>query len=119
MQAKHLLEQNLHPEMNAAVLKEWEEHLNRQQYVQVYHLRELQLAYALVSLLNKMLLIEIYRLLIHPNERSERKSYYRRRDSAIMDPTTSTSIIVDGMDQAKTNLPHFRGWSNPKVHATK
>lgn len=32
-----------------------------------------------------------------------------------MTPSEALSIIVDGMDQAKTNLPHFRGWCKPKV----
>lgn len=26
-----------------------------------------------------------------------------------------TSVILDAMDQSKTNIPHFQGWRPPKV----
>lgn len=51
-------------------------------------------------------------LILH---RAERQEYYRKRLFARENPTQAMSIIVDGMDQAKTNLPHFQGWSCPKV----
>ena len=38
-----------------------------------------------------------------------------KRDEAIADPDNIVSLAVDGYDQHKTNVPHFRGWSNPKV----
>ena len=47
--------------------------------------------------------------------RFERKAYYNRRASAIMHPAEKLSVIADGMDQAKTNLPHLTGWQKPKV----
>ncbi|CAG2206786.1 unnamed protein product [Mytilus edulis] len=40
-------------------------------------------------------------------QREARQSYYERRDEAISNLDV-TSIIVDGMDQAKTHIPHFR-----------
>ena len=36
MQAKHLLQQNLHPEVQQNVMTDWEEHLARQQLVESY-----------------------------------------------------------------------------------
>ena len=45
----------------------------------------------------------------------EKKLYYERRAEAKADPETKLSVILDGMDQAKTYIPHFRGWSAPKV----
>ena len=47
--------------------------------------------------------------------RKERDAYYKRRAEAIAKPSERISIIVDGMDQSKTNLPHFKGWQTPKV----
>ena len=47
--------------------------------------------------------------------RTERRSYYSRKGEALYDSSQATSIIVDGMDQKKTNLPHFKGWMAPKV----
>ncbi|XP_052213079.1 uncharacterized protein LOC127831989 [Dreissena polymorpha] len=43
----------------------------------------------------------------------ERKTYYSKRELAQQSPRQHMSIIIDGMDQAKTNLPHFAG-RNPK-----
>jgi len=37
----------------------------------------------------------------------ERKHYYRHRDLANRNKRECISVIIDGMDQAKTNLPHF------------
>jgi len=37
----------------------------------------------------------------------ERKHYYRHRDLANRNKRECMSVIIDGMDQAKTNLPHF------------
>ncbi|XP_066267510.1 uncharacterized protein [Branchiostoma lanceolatum] len=39
----------------------------------------------------------------------ERAAYYQRRESAKKDPEKYLSLIIDGMDQAKTFLPHFVG----------
>ena len=39
--------------------------------------------------------------------RQERKRYYSNRLAGIENPTEFTSVIVDGMDQNKTNLPHL------------
>lgn len=47
--------------------------------------------------------------------RTERRSYYCRREEVVAEPLMKTSIIIDGMDQSKTNLPHFKGWVTPKV----
>lgn len=38
-----------------------------------------------------------------------------RRAEAVAEPANTTSVIVDAMDQAKTNIPHFKGWETPKV----
>ena len=45
----------------------------------------------------------------------EKKLYYERRADAKADPEAKLSLILDGMDQAKTHIPHFRGRSAPKV----
>ena len=37
--------------------------------------------------------------------RQERSRYYQNRQTAIEAPRESLSMIVDGMDQNKTNLP--------------
>ena len=39
--------------------------------------------------------------------RQERKRYYSNRQAAIENPSEYLSIIIDGMDQNKTNLPHL------------
>lgn len=39
--------------------------------------------------------------------RQERKHYYSNRQAAIESPAEFLSIILDGMDQNKTNLPHL------------
>ena len=39
----------------------------------------------------------------------ERKLYYYKRNKAQKNPKKYLSIIIDGMDQSKTNLPHFAG----------
>ncbi|XP_063954176.1 uncharacterized protein LOC135153857 [Lytechinus pictus] len=44
----------------------------------------------------------------------ERNAYYKRKAEASSNSEGIISVIVDGMDQAKTYLPHFKGWSNPK-----
>ncbi|XP_053381351.1 uncharacterized protein LOC123565970 [Mercenaria mercenaria] len=45
------------------------------------------------------------------NERQmmERKYYYGKREASRKNPASFLSLIVDGMDQSKTNLPHFTG----------
>lgn len=45
----------------------------------------------------------------------EREAYYVRRSQAEMRPNEVLSIILDGMDQAKTNLPHYAYGNNPVV----
>eukprot|EP00058_Branchiostoma_floridae_P005491 XP_002590979.1 hypothetical protein BRAFLDRAFT_69470 [Branchiostoma floridae] len=40
---------------------------------------------------------------------AERLAYYQRREAARQEPDKYLSIIIDGMDQAKTYLPHFVG----------
>ena len=37
----------------------------------------------------------------------ERKCYYDKRDRARRIPKKYLSLIIDGMDQSKTNIPHF------------
>ena len=39
------------------------------------------------------------------------KEYYQNRVEAEQRPKKYLSLIVDGMDQAKTNIPHFTGIS--------
>ncbi|XP_062576087.1 uncharacterized protein LOC134237971 [Saccostrea cucullata] len=39
----------------------------------------------------------------------ERRYYYKKRELARRNPSQFLSIIIDGMDQSKTNLPHFTG----------
>ena len=43
--------------------------------------------------------------------RSEREKYYK----AVKHPTTYLSVIIDGMDQDKTDIPHIT--SHPKAMA--
>ncbi|KAI8522104.1 hypothetical protein Bbelb_018580 [Branchiostoma belcheri] len=40
---------------------------------------------------------------------AERLAYYQRREAARQEPDKYLSLIIDGMDQAKTYLPHFVG----------
>ena len=40
--------------------------------------------------------------------RIERKKYHRHREKSRADPDKYGTVIIDGMDQAKTNLPHTR-----------
>ncbi|XP_052275699.1 uncharacterized protein LOC127875011 [Dreissena polymorpha] len=47
----------------------------------------------------------------------ERKYYYNKKDQAQRNPSQHMSIIIDGMDQAKTNLPHFAGRNPKNLHA--
>ena len=39
--------------------------------------------------------------------RLERKKYYSHREKARREPDKYTTIILDGMDQADTNLPYL------------
>ncbi|XP_063419269.1 uncharacterized protein LOC134702108 isoform X2 [Mytilus trossulus] len=50
-------------------------------------------------------------------QRSERRDYYKKKDEACMKSKEVMSIIIDGMDQSKTNIPHFKGWTRPKCGA--
>ncbi len=47
--------------------------------------------------------------------RNERGKYTKHRRKAENQPSKYISIIIDGMDQDKTNIPHII--SNPKVSA--
>lgn len=40
--------------------------------------------------------------------RTERKKYHHHREKARSSPTKCVTIIIDGMDQAKTNLPNTK-----------
>ncbi|XP_070536890.1 uncharacterized protein [Ptychodera flava] len=58
-------------------------------------------------------------LLIYRNEhlnrqQKEREAYYQRRTDAEKNPDEILSIIIDGMDQKKGDLPHFKGYADPK-----
>ncbi|XP_065925368.1 uncharacterized protein [Magallana gigas] len=46
-------------------------------------------------------------------QQMEREAYYVRRGQAEMRPKEILSLIIDGMDQNKTDLPHYCKWSNP------
>ncbi|CAC5418785.1 unnamed protein product [Mytilus coruscus] len=50
-------------------------------------------------------------------QRSERRDYYKKKDEACMKSKEVMSIIIDRMDQSKTNIPHFKGWTRPKCGA--
>ena len=39
--------------------------------------------------------------------RAEREKYYKHRLKGKKDPDKYLSLIIDGMDQSKHNLPHF------------
>ncbi|WAR29886.1 hypothetical protein MAR_003454, partial [Mya arenaria] len=45
----------------------------------------------------------------HERQMLERSYYYKKREASRKEPTKYMSIIIDGMDQSKTNLPHFTG----------
>ncbi|XP_052260757.1 uncharacterized protein LOC127864907 [Dreissena polymorpha] len=49
--------------------------------------------------------------------RLEGTYYYNKKDQAQRNPSQHMSIIIDGMDQAKTNLPHFAGRNPKNLHA--
>ncbi len=42
-----------------------------------------------------------------PTYREQRQRYYTNRLAAIDHPKENLSLIIDGMDQNKTNIPHF------------
>ena len=44
--------------------------------------------------------------------RAERRKYYNHREKARSEPNKYVTIIIDGMDQSKTNVPHL-------LHTTK
>ncbi|XP_078695058.1 uncharacterized protein LOC144923998 [Branchiostoma floridae x Branchiostoma belcheri] len=48
----------------------------------------------------------------------ERINYYRRREAAHRNPKRYLSLIIDGMDQAKTYLPHFVGAKSKDMAST-
>lgn len=45
----------------------------------------------------------------------EREAYYVRRGQAEMRQKEILSLIIDVMDQNKTDLPYYCKWSNPSV----
>ncbi|CAH1252417.1 Hypp9281 [Branchiostoma lanceolatum] len=47
-------------------------------------------------------------------QQNERETYYQRRARAEARQRDYLSLILDGMDQSKSNLPHFKGWTEPK-----
>eukprot|EP00105_Crassostrea_gigas_P040888 XP_019925036.1 PREDICTED: uncharacterized protein LOC105333681 [Crassostrea gigas] len=47
----------------------------------------------------------------------ERQYYYKKREAAKRAPNKFLSLIVDGMDQSKSNLPHFVGRTAKAVNA--
>ncbi|XP_061193023.1 uncharacterized protein LOC133201246 [Saccostrea echinata] len=47
----------------------------------------------------------------------ERQYYYKKREAAKRAPTKFLSVIVDGMDQSKSNLPHFVGRTAKAVNS--
>ena len=49
----------------------------------------------------------VYFIIFYFIYRKERNTYYRHRDKARKNPNLYASIIIDGMDQNKTNLPHY------------
>lgn len=49
--------------------------------------------------------------------RYERQAYYKRRAEAEANPKEVLSYIVDGMDQKKCDIPHYRGFADPKVNS--
>ncbi|CAH1242369.1 Hypp6627 [Branchiostoma lanceolatum] len=46
---------------------------------------------------------------------NERETYYQRRARAEARQRDYLSLILDAMDQSKSNLPHFKGWTEPKI----
>ncbi|CAG2239875.1 unnamed protein product [Mytilus edulis] len=62
-----------------------------------------------------IILMELEELLDfhHRQQQLEREAYYVRRGMAEMRPDEYVSIILDGMDQNKTDLPHYVKWNNP------
>ncbi|WAR14973.1 hypothetical protein MAR_005078 [Mya arenaria] len=47
--------------------------------------------------------------------RMERRYYYQKRDASRTQQETYLSLIIDGMDQAKTSLPHFAGRQSKSI----
>ncbi|XP_052062389.1 uncharacterized protein LOC127702290 [Mytilus californianus] len=64
-----------------------------------------------------IILMELEELLDfhHRQQQLEREAYYVRRGMAEMRPNEYVSIILDGMDQNKTDLSHYVKWNNPNV----
>ena len=42
-----------------------------------------------------------------PSYRAERRKYYNHREKSRRDPRKYVTVIIDGMDQNKTNFPHL------------
>ena len=48
-------------------------------------------------------------------QRQERLHYYSHREAALQSPDKVMSIIIDGMDQSKTNIPLFSRRTSTRV----
>ncbi|XP_052820902.1 uncharacterized protein LOC128246640 [Mya arenaria] len=51
----------------------------------------------------------------HERQQMERRYYYQKRDASRTQQETYLSLIIDGMDQAKTSLPHFAGRQSKSI----
>ncbi|XP_062609674.1 uncharacterized protein LOC134271502 [Saccostrea cucullata] len=49
----------------------------------------------------------------------EKTAYYRRKVVSRRRPDKYLSLIIDGMDQSKTNIPHFKGRQSKEFAATR
>ncbi|XP_061164113.1 uncharacterized protein LOC133195610 [Saccostrea echinata] len=49
----------------------------------------------------------------------EKSAYYRRKTVSRRRPDRYISLIIDGMDQSKTNIPHFKGRPSKEFAATR
>ena len=74
----------------------------------LYFMYFIQTKHLLFTFLDCVLLFLCYRY--------ERQTYYRRRAEAEANPKEVLSYIVDGMDQKKCDIPHYRGFADPKVN---
>ena len=59
------------------------------------------------NLIHVCLICTYYNIIIIVHYSQERQHYYRHRDLAQRNKRECLSVIIDGMDQNKTNLPHF------------
>lgn len=52
------------------------------------------------------------------HDRRETQKYYKHQDKARKLPDKYMSLITDGMDSSKTNIPHFKGKSKVSLFQT-